>query len=152
MEAVDATTPIALALKQSIPNLMSAPKVGSKKEAFDAYKDYLRAVQDAQNTHTRAVRDAQQEYQRNMKDAERYMQHEKMNSMSSVLAGGLHGFSSFVYKMQDSKNDQAEYQRQVEEARRRYDENIEHGNRNLNDAVEYANRNYEDRLRYAEDS
>ncbi|KAI8610581.1 hypothetical protein BC830DRAFT_730804 [Chytriomyces sp. MP71] len=44
----DPTVAIALELKQHVPTLMAAPPAGAKQEVTDAWRTYLRHVQDAQ--------------------------------------------------------------------------------------------------------
>ena len=141
VSSVDPTVAIALELKQSIPTLMGPPQNETHQ---NAYKSYIRSIQDAQNSHTRALRDAQLQHQKEVRDAEYHLKN--TNNVAGNLAGigSLASFGGMMNKISGFGQDRQRYNQMLADARLHYERNLEHAAQRLNDAVEYANRNYED--------
>jgi hypothetical protein len=145
VQTVDPTIAIALSLSQSIPTLMKAPPAGSKPEVVNAWRSYLRRIQDAQNRHTREIRDAQVQHDRDIREAEIDAKKHNMSMMGSSY-NMMSSISSLMHAGSNQYNYQKDYKNRLDNAKLHYDQAVEHAHQRLNDEVEWANRDYEDTL------
>ena len=147
---VDPTDAIVMQLVQSIPSLRSAPPPNSFQSIHEAYREYIRAIQDVQNTHTRAIRDAQVEHQRVADSAEfnaRSTMETRVSNLGYMIPSrsGITSAISGVFSAATMFNQEREVKsRDLKNAKSDYERVVEHARQNLNDGVEFANRKYDD--------